>query len=56
MVDGSRCGKVLHGGAVLVAAMGSSEGDQGSAVGAMSGGKKGCSQGGVEGLGCLYSR
>jgi hypothetical protein len=46
MVDGSRCGKVLHGGAVLVAAMGSSEGDQGSAVGAMSGGKKGCSRGG----------
>jgi hypothetical protein len=29
MVDGSRCGKVVHGGAVLVAATGSSKGDRG---------------------------
>jgi hypothetical protein len=29
MVDGSRCGKVEHSSAVLVAAMGISEGDRG---------------------------
>jgi hypothetical protein len=29
MVDGSRCGKVVHGGAVLVVATGSAEGDRG---------------------------
>jgi hypothetical protein len=29
MVDGSRCGKVVHSGAVLVAVTGSSEGDRG---------------------------
>jgi hypothetical protein len=32
MVDGSRCGKVVHGSAVLVAATGSSEGDRGGAT------------------------
>jgi hypothetical protein len=57
MVDGSRCGRVVHGGAVLVAATGGSEGvalhsgsttaEQGSAVGVTSGRKKGYSRGGV---------
>jgi hypothetical protein len=67
MVDGSRCGKVVHGGAVLVAVTGSSEGDRERRYtvarqwqnkvtqwGRWAGGRKAVHAGG--GLGSPYSR
>jgi hypothetical protein len=65
MVDGSRCGKVVHSGAVLMAATGSSEGTEGGATRQLDGGRTRRHSGGdvreeerlfTGGLGSLYSR